>query len=73
MTIKAHLDVEKPLNTAIYACLMMCFYASVKLGEFTAWTLGVMFKLNALLDLSWEAATKVFSSLVLELLLQVLG
>ena len=39
-TIKAHLDMEKPLNTAIYACLTMCFYALVRLGEFTAQTLG---------------------------------
>ena len=39
-TIKAHLDMEKPLNAAIYTCLTTCFYASVRLGEFTAQTLG---------------------------------
>ena len=39
-TIKAHLDVEKPLNAAIYTCLTTCFYASARLGEFTARTLG---------------------------------
>ena len=36
MTIKAHLDMEKPLDAAVYACLTTCFYASVRLGEFTA-------------------------------------
>ena len=39
MTIKAHLDVEKPLDAAVYACLMTCFYVSARLGEFTARTL----------------------------------
>ena len=39
-TIKANLDLEKPLDTAIYACLTTCFYASARLGEFTAQTLG---------------------------------
>ena len=38
-TIKAHLDVEKPLDAAVYACLTTCFYASARLGEFTARTL----------------------------------
>ena len=40
MTIKAHLDMEKPLDAAIYTCLTTCFYASARLGEFTARTLG---------------------------------
>ena len=39
-TIKANLDLEKPLDAAIYACLTTCFYASARLGEFTARTLG---------------------------------
>ena len=33
-TIKANLDLEKPLDAAIYACLTTCFYASARLGEF---------------------------------------
>ena len=33
----------------------------------------VTFKWNVLLDLSWEAATETFSSLMTELLLQVLS
>ena len=33
----------------------------------------VMFELNVLLDLSWRAATKTFSLLMMELALQVLG
>ena len=33
----------------------------------------VMFELNVLLDLSWQAATKTFSLLMTELALQVLG
>ena len=32
--------MEKPLDAAIYACLTTCFYASARLGEFTARTLG---------------------------------
>ena len=37
--IKAHLDMEKPLNTAVYACLTTCFYMLARLGEFTVRTL----------------------------------
>ena len=39
-TVRAHLDLEKPLDAAVYACLTMCFYASARLGEFTMQTLG---------------------------------
>ena len=39
-TIKAHLDVEKPLDAVVYACLTTCFYALARLGEFTVRTLG---------------------------------
>ena len=39
-TVQAHLDLEKPLDAAVYACLTTCFYASARLGEFTTRTLG---------------------------------
>ena len=39
-TVRAHLNLEKPLDAAVYACLTTCFYASARLGEFTTWTLG---------------------------------
>ena len=38
--VRAHLNLEKPLNAAVYACLTTCFYASARLGEFTTRTLG---------------------------------
>ena len=37
--VQAHLDLEKPLDAAVYACLTTCFYASARLGEFTTRTL----------------------------------
>ena len=39
--VRAHLDLNKPLDAAVYACLTTCFYASARLGEFTARTLAV--------------------------------
>ncbi len=30
-----HLDLNNPLDAAVYACLTTCFYASARLGEFT--------------------------------------
>ncbi len=30
-----HLDLNNPLDAAVYTCLTMCFYASACLGEFT--------------------------------------
>jgi len=32
--------MDKPLNTAVYACFTTCFYVSARLGEFTVQTLG---------------------------------
>ena len=37
--IRQQLDLEAPLDTAIFACLTTCFYASARLGEFTIRTL----------------------------------
>ena len=38
--LHAHLDLDKPLDAAVFACLVTCFYASARLGEFTARTLN---------------------------------
>ena len=38
--VKVHLNLENPLDMAVFACLTTCFYASARLGEFTAWTLS---------------------------------
>ena len=35
-----HLNLDKPLDVAVYACLTTCFYASARLGKFTMRTLG---------------------------------
>lgn len=43
--IRQQLDLEAPLDVAIFACLTTCFYASARLGEFTVCTL-VSFKPN---------------------------
>jgi hypothetical protein len=40
LAVWAQLDLEKPLDAAMFACLTMCFYASVRLGKFTAQTLN---------------------------------
>ena len=37
--IRQHLDLDKPLDAAVFACLTTCFYASARLGEFTVRTL----------------------------------
>ena len=37
--VQQQLDLEKPLDAAVYACLTTCFYASARLGEFTVRTL----------------------------------
>ena len=36
--VRQQLDLKKPLNVAVYACLTTCFYASARLGEFTVRT-----------------------------------
>ena len=36
--IKQKLNLEVPLDAAVYACLTTCFYASARLGEFTVRT-----------------------------------
>ena len=33
--VRQHLNLELPLDAAVYACLTTCFYASARLGEFT--------------------------------------
>ena len=38
--VRAQLDLDKPIDAAVYACLTTCFYASAQLGEFTTRTLG---------------------------------
>ena len=38
--IRSQLDLEKPLDAAVFACLTTCFYASARLGEFTVRTLN---------------------------------
>ena len=43
--VQAHLDLNKPLDTVVYACLTTCFYASVRLSKFTAQMLAA-FSLN---------------------------
>ena len=40
LAVRAHLDLEKPIDAAVFACLTTCFYASARLGEFTARTLS---------------------------------
>ena len=44
-TIRQQLDLEQPLDAAIFACLTMCLYASARLGKFTVCTLST-FKPN---------------------------
>jgi hypothetical protein len=38
--IRQQLDLERPLDAAVFACLATCFYASARLGEFTVRTLN---------------------------------
>ena len=40
LAVRKHLDLEKPLDAAVFACLTTCFYASARLGEFTVRTLS---------------------------------
>ncbi len=37
--IRQHLDLDEPIDAAVFACLATCFYASARLGEFTVRTL----------------------------------
>ena len=37
--VRHHLDLNDPLDAAVFACLTTCFYVSVRLGEFTVRTL----------------------------------
>jgi hypothetical protein len=37
--LKQQMDLNTPLDAAMFACLTTCFYASARLGEFTAHTL----------------------------------
>ena len=38
--IQQQLDLDHPLNVAVFACLTTCFYASARLGEFVVRTLS---------------------------------
>ena len=38
--IRQQLDLDRPLDAAVFACLTTCFYASARLGEFTVRTLN---------------------------------
>ncbi|KAH8984662.1 hypothetical protein EDB86DRAFT_3066125 [Lactarius hatsudake] len=38
--VRQHLDLEVPIDVAIYTCLTTCFYASPRLGEFTICTIS---------------------------------
>jgi hypothetical protein len=38
--VRGQLDLDKPLDAAVFACLTTCFYASARLGEFTVRTLN---------------------------------
>ena len=38
--VRQQLDLDKPLDAAVFACLATCFYASARLGEFTVRTLN---------------------------------
>ena len=40
LAVRDHLDLDKPLDAAVFACLTTCFYASARLGEFTVRTLS---------------------------------
>lgn len=37
--VRQHLNLEDPLDAAVFACLATCFYASARLGKFTVRTL----------------------------------
>ncbi|KAG2742873.1 hypothetical protein P692DRAFT_20879941 [Suillus brevipes Sb2] len=37
-TIRNHLDLDKPLDAAVFACMMTTFYCIARLGEFTVRT-----------------------------------
>ena len=37
--VRDHLDLDRPLDAAVFTCLTTCFYASARLGEFTVRTL----------------------------------
>ena len=38
--IRSQLDLDRPLDAAVFACLTTCFYASARLGEFMVRTLN---------------------------------
>ena len=40
LVVRSHLDLDKPLDAAVFACLTTCFYASARLGEFTTRTIN---------------------------------
>jgi hypothetical protein len=39
IAVRQQLDLNDPLDAAVFACLTTCFYASARLGEFTVRTL----------------------------------
>ncbi|KAF8155872.1 hypothetical protein B0H34DRAFT_850885 [Crassisporium funariophilum] len=40
IAIRNKLNLETPPDAAVYACLVTCFYAAVRLGKFTVWRLN---------------------------------
>lgn len=50
-----HLDLDSPLDSAVFACLTTCFYSCARLGEFTIPTLS-----------SFETSRHISPSLVFE-------
>ena len=40
LAVRGQLDLDKHLDAAVFACLTTCFYASARLGEFTARTIS---------------------------------
>ena len=39
LVVHSHLNLDKPLDAAVFACLTTCFYALARLGEFTMQTI----------------------------------
>jgi len=35
LAIRQHLDLQKPLDASVFACLSTCFFATRRVGEFT--------------------------------------
>ena len=67
--VRGQLNLEDPLDAAVFACLTTCFYASARLGEFTTRTL-TSFRPNAHIttrNLSYDQDRNGFKVTVLHL------